>query len=101
MRPCPGLTGAQGKDRGRGKAVQRRGLRHVEGKEGPESGHDKRDVQFTCAHDYPSSPSWRRIRMPQNAPAKAATNQTHPCKLPVEMPEKKAPTLQPKASRDE
>ena len=28
-------------------------------------------------------------------PAKAAANQTQPCRLPVEMPLKKAPTLQP------
>src|SRR5690606_39392926 len=59
----------------------------------------------TCA--LPSSTSSRacgcsshsRQRTPMHDPAKAATNQTHPCRLPEDTPLKKAPTLQPKAIR--
>ena len=42
----------------------------------------------------------RRRRMPATDPAKAAANHAHPCSEPVEMPEKNAPTLHPKASRE-
>ncbi len=36
---------------------------------------------------------------PRREPAKAAANHTQPCRLPEAMPLKKAPTLQPIASR--
>lgn len=40
-----------------------------------------------------------RRRNPSAEPAKAAANHAQPCRLPLEMPEKNAPTLQPKAMR--
>ena len=36
---------------------------------------------------------------PKAEPTKAAANHAQPCKLPLEMPEKNAPTLQPSAMR--
>jgi len=48
-----------------------------------------------------ASPAILRKRIPQTEPINAATNQTHPCKLPVETPEKNAPTLHPNASLEE
>ncbi len=44
-------------------------------------------------------PNSGRSRVPSQLPAKANTIQTQPCRLPEAMPEKKAPILQPKASR--
>lgn len=54
-----------------------------------------------CRHFLanPSRPKSGRRRTPATEPANAAANQSHPCRLPVAIPLKSAPMLQPKESR--
>src|SRR5690606_5289167 len=55
----------------------------------------------TSAHFLanPSRPKTGRNQTPAKEPTKAAANHSQPCRLPVAIPENKAPILQPKDRR--
>lgn len=58
------------------------------------------DLSSGAHRRHPAKPTRRRKRTPSIDPRNADPAQTQPCRLPVEMPLKNAPTLQPKASRE-
>lgn len=65
-----------------------------------EKRHPEKGCSESMCHDLqPLRPMCARSRTPSNEPENASANQIQPWTLPVEMPEKNAPTLQPKANR--